>query len=65
VGENGNGLDFAGNAVAIDPSGWVRDTWLAGEAGLLITELSAADLTHVRSHSMRYFLPNRRPELFR
>jgi predicted amidohydrolase len=65
VGENGNGLSFAGNAVAIDPSGWVRETWLAGEAGLLITELRAADLTHVRSHAMRYFLPNRRPDLFR
>jgi predicted amidohydrolase len=65
VGENGNGLSFAGNAVAIDPSGWVRETWLAGEAGLLTTELSTADLTHVRSHPMRYFLPNRRPELFR
>ncbi|MEJ2641737.1 MAG: nitrilase-related carbon-nitrogen hydrolase [Desulfosarcinaceae bacterium] len=65
VGENGKGLSFAGNAVVIDPSGWVRQTWLAGEAGLLLAELSAADLTHVRSHPMRYFLPNRRPRLFR
>jgi predicted amidohydrolase len=65
VGENGKGLSFAGNAVVIDPSGWVRHTWLAGEAGLLLAELSAADLAHVRNHPMRYFLPNRRPDLFR
>jgi predicted amidohydrolase len=64
VGENGEGLSFAGNAVVIDPSGWVRHTWLTGEAGLLQAELCAADLTYVRGHPMRYFLPNRRPELF-
>jgi predicted amidohydrolase len=64
VGENGNGLSFAGNAVVIDPSGWVRQTWLEGEAGMIVTDLRAADLAHVRSHAMRYFLPNRRAELF-
>lgn len=64
VGENGNGLSFAGNAVIIDPSGWVRQTWLEGEAGMLLANLRAADLDHVRGHGMRYFLPNRRTELF-
>ncbi|MDJ0783709.1 MAG: nitrilase-related carbon-nitrogen hydrolase [Desulfosarcinaceae bacterium] len=64
VGENGNGLRFAGNALVIDPSGWVRQTWLEGEAGMLVTELRAADLHHVRSHPMRYFLPNRRTDLY-
>lgn len=64
VGENGNGLNFAGNAMVIDPSGWVRQTWLEGEAGMLVTDLRAADLDHVRGHAMRYFLPNRRTELF-
>jgi N-carbamoylputrescine amidase len=64
VGENGSGLAFAGNAVVIDPSGWARQTWLEGEAGMLVTDLRAADLTHVRAHPMRYFLPNGRPELY-
>jgi N-carbamoylputrescine amidase len=64
VGENGNGLSFAGNAVVIGPCGWVRQTWLEGEAGMLVTDLRAADLEHVRSHPMRYFLPNRRSELY-
>lgn len=64
VGENGNGLSFAGNAVVIDPSGWVRQTWLEGEAGMLVTDLRAADIAHVRRHAMRYFLPHRRPELY-
>ena len=64
VGENGNGLSFAGNALVIDPSGWVRQTWLEGEAGMLVSDLRAADIEHVRSHPMRYFLPHRRPELY-
>jgi N-carbamoylputrescine amidase len=64
VGQNGNGLVFAGNALAVNPSGWVRQTWLEEKAGMLVTELRTADLNFVREHPMRYFLPNGRPALY-
>lgn len=65
AGENGLGLHFSGLAVAIDPSGQIMDKNLAGEPGLLIVDLKAEKLRHVREHRMRYFLPNRRPEIYR
>ena len=64
VGENSLGLRFPGNAVAIDPSGNIIDTLLDGEEGVLQVDLRGADLYNVRGHRMRYFLPNRRPEIY-
>jgi len=63
-GDNCNGLDFPGNALIVDPSGNILDTKLDGEEGLLIMHLEAEAIEHVRGHRMRYFLPNRRPELY-
>ncbi len=65
TGENGMGLHFSGLAVAIDPSGQIIDKNLSGEPGLLMVDLKADSLKHVREHRMRYFLPNRRPEIYR
>ena len=65
VGDNGKGLHFPGNAVAISPSGEVMATVLSGDEELLTIDFSAEGLRHVRDHRMRYFLPNRRPELYR
>jgi len=64
-GDNGNGLSFPGNAVALDPSGCVVETCLTGEEGLMVMTLEADRLAKVRGHRMRYFRPNRRPELYR
>ena len=64
VGENGKGLKFPGNAVAIGPSGEVVDTALNGREEMMVVDLKAKDLDRVRHHRMRYFLPNRRPELY-
>jgi predicted amidohydrolase len=64
VGENGRGLTFPGNAVAISPSGEIMATELSGKEGLLTVDLRSEDLTYVRDHRMRYFLPNRRPDLY-
>ena len=64
AGDNCNGLDFPGNALIVDPSGNILDTKLDGDEGLLIANLEAEALEHVRGHRMRYFLPNRRPELY-
>lgn len=64
-GENGLGLSFAGLAVAIGPSGNVIEKYLEHREGLLFADFKAADLEAVRSHRMRYFLPNRRPGIYR
>jgi N-carbamoylputrescine amidase len=64
TGDNGNGLHFPGVAVVIDPSGEILDNDTSGREGLLITDLKADRLTAVRGHRMRYFLPNRRPDLY-
>ena len=63
-GDNCNGLEFPGNAVVIDPSGNILDKKLDESEGLLVVDLEGAALEHVREHRMRYFLPNRRPELY-
>jgi predicted amidohydrolase len=63
-GENGKGLVFPGNAMVIAPSGNILAKQVTDGQGMLVVDLSAADLQTVRSHPMRYFFPNRRPELF-
>ena len=65
AGKNGEGLSFPATAVVIDPSGDVLAQDTSGEEGLLVVDLDAARLDHVRRHRMRYFLPNRRPDLYR
>ncbi|RUA01567.1 MAG: nitrilase, partial [Deltaproteobacteria bacterium] len=49
---------------AIGPSGKVIDRYLDGREGIMVVDLAAADLSAVREHRMRYFLPNRRPEIY-
>lgn len=63
-GENCNGLTFPGNAVIYGPSGKVIAKATDGKEGLLMADLKAKDLEAVRGHDMRYFFPNRRPELY-
>jgi N-carbamoylputrescine amidase len=65
AGDNGEGLSFPATAVVLGPSGdlLARDT--SGEEGLLVVDLKASLLAHVRRHRMRYFFPNRRPDLYR
>jgi N-carbamoylputrescine amidase len=63
-GENRKGLKFPGVAVIIGPDGEVVDKKADNKEGLLIANLKAQDLAKVRNHRMRYFLPNRRPEVY-
>lgn len=65
IGKNCNGLSFPGNAVILDPSGNIITTHLADREGILFADLKAEDLDRVRGHEMRYFFPNRRPELYK
>jgi len=64
TGRNGNGLEFPGNAVVIDPSGNILARKLDDKEGLLVVDLDSRALEHVREHRMRYFLPNRRPDMY-
>ena len=64
TGTNGAGLQFPGLAVAIGPSGQILAQDVSGREGALYVDLKRADLEAVRQHRMRYFLPNRRPDLY-
>ncbi len=64
AGENTNGLQFPGIALAIDPSGNIIEKNLSGREEMLVTDLFAAALDRVRGHKMRFFLPNRRQNLY-
>jgi N-carbamoylputrescine amidase len=64
TGDNDDGLDFPGLAFALNPSGEVIDEDVSGDEGILMADLAAAELAYVRENPMRYFLPNRRPELY-
>lgn len=63
-GDNENGLIFPGNAVVFSPSGEIIDKRLSGNPGILVADLTVDQLQHVHSHRMRYFFPNRRPDLY-
>lgn len=64
IGENCKGLSFPGNAVVFGPSGEIIAKDLSAKEGLLVADLKKADLNRVRGHEMRYFFPNRRPDLY-
>jgi N-carbamoylputrescine amidase len=64
TGANGDGLEFPGLALVLNPSGEVIAERISGEEGVLFADLKSADLAHVRENKMRFFLPNRRPELY-
>jgi predicted amidohydrolase len=64
VGKNQKGLAFPGLAVVIGPSGNILKDKTTARESMLIADLKADDLSDVRGHKMRYFLPNRRPELY-
>lgn len=62
-GSTENTLDFPGLAFAVDPSGLVMTQDLSGREGLLTVDVTHKRLDYVRSHRMRYFLPNQRRDL--
>ncbi len=64
TGENKKGLIFPGIALVIDPSGNVIAKDLSGKENMIVVDLKAGDLAKVRNHKMRFFLPNRRSDLF-
>jgi len=65
TGKNQRGLEFPGVGVVIGPSGEITGKDLSGKENMIIADLKADDLKRVRNHEMRFFLPNRRPELYK
>jgi len=63
-GENSAGLKFPGTGVVIGPSGKVIEKDTCGKEVMIVADLKAENLEKVRNHKMRYFLPNRRPEMY-
>ncbi|UCE53999.1 MAG: nitrilase [Desulfobacterales bacterium] len=64
TGENRKGLRFPGIAVVIGPDGEVIKKETNDDEGIIVADLTSDDLKRVRQHQMRYFLPNRRPEIY-
>mmetsp|Transcript_19054 Transcript_19054/g.8859 ORF Transcript_19054/g.8859 Transcript_19054/m.8859 type:complete len:271 (-) Transcript_19054:797-1609(-) len=58
------GMNFPGIALVIDPSGKVVAKDISNNEGMLICDLKSENLYDVRKNRMRFFLPNRRPELY-
>jgi len=65
AGPNGDGLIFGGAAVILDPRGEVLAQAASDRDGLIVADLKAADQARVRQSPMGFFLPRRRPELYR
>ena len=65
VGGNHNGFLFPGVAIALNPSGRVMNIYRGYEEKMIFVRLRRKELEETRNHRMKYFLPNRRPELYR
>jgi predicted amidohydrolase len=64
TGDNSKGLVFPGISLLIGPDGNVIYKSIDQQEGIHIINLEKFALDQVRSHKMRYFLPNRRNDLF-
>ncbi len=64
TGNNQKGLNFPGLSVILDPAGRMVKKNTGGKKHLVVADLKADELKKVRGHRMRYFLPNRRTDLY-
>ena len=64
TGNNQSGLTFPGVSVVLDPAGRIVKKNTGGKEDMIVADLKANELEKVRGHRMRYFLPNRRPNLY-
>lgn len=65
VGDNHNGFLFPGVAIALNPAGRVMTIYRGYEEKIMLVQVTKEELEETRNHRMKYFLPNRRPELYR
>jgi predicted amidohydrolase len=64
VGACGGGLTFPGVAVVLGPDGRLLARYTGMREQILYADLRDESLQNVRTHRMRYFLPERRPSLY-
>jgi len=65
VGACGTGLTFPGAAVVLGPDGRVSAHYTGMKEHILYAELKDKTLQDTRAHRMKYFLPARRPWLYK
>jgi N-carbamoylputrescine amidase len=64
VGKTRAGFDFPGVILALDPTGMVIHRYAGEEEQMICTEFSMDMLHSTRRHKMKFFIPNRRPDLY-
>ena len=64
AGSSIEGFSFPGVALVLGPDGQIMAKYTGNEEKILFMALKAARLQAVRQHRMKYFIPQRRPELY-
>ncbi|MFH1350789.1 MAG: nitrilase-related carbon-nitrogen hydrolase [Pseudomonadota bacterium] len=64
VGVTKEGPSFPGGAVVLNPAGRIIARFEENHENILLAELKMDALQEMREHRMKYFIPNRRPELY-
>ncbi len=64
-GDNGFDLSFPGCAVVLSPEGKPIASHCGEKEAMIAADLTRERIDGVRNHRMRYFFPNRRPDLYR
>jgi predicted amidohydrolase len=65
VGKTVEGLSFPGVALVLGPDGQTLDKYVGTGEGILFADLKADHLREIRQHRMKYFIPQRRPDLYK
>jgi N-carbamoylputrescine amidase len=65
VGDSQEGFSFPGVAVVLNPAGRVIAQYDENEENMVLAELTLDEIRDIRAHRMKYFIPNRRPELYK
>ncbi|UCF56829.1 MAG: nitrilase [Deltaproteobacteria bacterium] len=64
VGKTREGFSFPGVAVALNPAGNLITKYKGNEEKMVLADLKRDEIEEIRKHRMKYFIPNRRPELY-
>jgi len=65
VGKTDEGFSFPGVVVALNPTGEVIARYGENQEKIVLVELKMDEIQEIRDHRMKYFIPNRRSELYK
>ena len=65
VGDTSEGFSFPGVALVLGPDGRILAKYAGDGEKILFADLKAEELRNTREHRMKYFIPQRRPELYK